>query len=315
MKRLRRCMLFVPSAQPRKLSKALTLEVDGLILDLEDAVTVDKKTEAREWLKQTLLETDFGGRERAVRINALDTEFGFEDITVIVGGKPDSIVLPKVTSPQDILIADKLVSQAERQAALTQGSVEIIALLEMPEAIECVVDIAKSNPRLTGLIFGAGDFTRETHGAVTESRVELLYPMTKIVQAARIAHIDALDSPAFNVRDTKETEREGLQAARLGYDGKTAIHPNQIEAINRVFTPSAAQMDYWLRVIDAFKQSEQEKKGATTVDGKVVEMPHVEMAARILGVAKKTGVLDEQGLERLSWAETALTSWRAARGR
>jgi citrate lyase subunit beta/citryl-CoA lyase len=308
-------MLFVPSSDTRKLARALASEVDGLIFDLEDAVTVDKKAEAREWLRQTLLETDSGGRERAVRINALDTEFGFEDITVIVGGKPDSIVLPKVTSPQDILIADRLVSQAERQAALTQGTVEIIALMEMPEAIECALDIARSNPRLTGLLFGAGDFTRETHGVVTESRIELLYPMSKMVQAARIARIDALDSPAFNVRDAEVTEREALQAARLGYDGKTAIHPNQIEAINRVFTPSAAEMDYWLRVIDAFKQSEQEKKGATTVDGKVVEMPNVEMAARILGVAKKAGVLDEQGLERLNWAETALTSWRAARGR
>lgn len=308
-------MLFFPGGEPRKLARALISGSDGLVIDVEDAVAVDKKAEVRDWIRQTLLKTDFGDQEKSVRINALDTEFGFEDIAVIIQGKPDSIVLPKVTSPHDVLLADKLISQAEQRAGLPPGSVEIIAIMEMPEAIELSVSIAKSSHRLTALLFGAGDLSRETHCAITESRVELLYPMSKVLYAARIAKIDALDSPTFNINDTERNDREALQASLLGYDGKTAVHPNQIEAINRVFTPSSVQMEYWQRVIDAFRESEVAGRGVTTVDGQLVETVHVEMAARILRIAKKVGVLGEPAQEKLAWAEAALVSWRAARGR
>lgn len=315
MKRLRRSMLFLPGGNARYFEKALTSEADGLIIDLEDAVTVDKKAEVRQWTKNALLEQDFGGREKSVRINALDTEFGFDDIATIVEGKPDSLLIPKVMSPHDILLADKAISRAEQRAGLPPGTVEVLALVEIPEAIESAVSIARAHPRLTGLLFGAGDLTRETHGVVTEGRLELFYPMNRILYAARIAGIDALDSPSFNVRDAEGTEREALQAAQLGYDGKAAIHPAQIEPINRVFTPSADQIEYCVRVIDAYRQSEQEGKGATTVDGRIVEMPAVETAARVLGIAERAEVLDETRKQNLTWARAALASWESARGR
>ena len=315
MKRIRRSMLFVPGGIPRFLEKGLASEADGLIFDLEDAVAAHRKAEVRDWVRNVLLRSDFGRKEKCVRINELGTEFGHQDIMTIVEGRPDSLLLPKVNKPEDVLKADAVITAAERHAHLEPGTVELLALMEMPEGIENAMGIARSCKRVTGLLFGAGDFTRETHATITESRIELYYALNKILCAARAAGIDALDSPCINVRDIPANEREALQAMLLGYDGKLAVHPDQIAGINTVFTPSTEQIHFWVRAIEAYKESEQDGRGATTVDGRLVEMPHVEMAARVLTIAQVVGVLGEAEEDQLEWARTALKSWTSARGR
>ena len=303
--------MFVPGGIPRFMEKGLASEADGLIIDLEDAVAAHRKAEVRDWVRNALLENDFGRREKIVRINELGTEFGHLDIMTIVEGRPDTLLLPKVNTPENVLTADAVITAAERRAGLEPGSVGLLALMEMPEGIEN----AMSCKRLTGLCFGAGDFTRETHAAITESRIELYYALSRILCAARAAGIDALDSPCINVRDQVANEREALQAMRLGYDGKQAVHPDQVAAINRVFTPSAEQIQFWVRAVQAYRESEQAGRGATTVDGRLIEMPHVEMAARILSIAEVVGALSDSDKEVLAWARAALLSWASARGR
>ena len=315
MKRVRRSLLFVPGGIPRFMEKGLASEADGLIIDLEDAVAAHRKAEVRDWVRDALLERDFGRKEKVVRINELGTEFGHQDILTVVEGHPDTLLLPKVNTPEDVLTADAVITAAERRAGIEPGTVGLLALMEMPEGIENAMAIAKSCTRLTGLCFGAGDFTRETHASITETRIELYYALSKILCAARAAGIDALDSPCISVRDQVANEREALQAMRLGYDGKQAVHPDQLAAINTAFTPSLEQINFWVRAIEAFRDSEQAGRGATTVDGRLIEMPHVEMAARVLSIAEVVGVLSQDERDKLEWARAALLSWAAARGR
>ncbi len=315
MKRVRRSMLFVPGGIPRFMEKGLASQADAIIFDLEDAVAAHRKAEVREWVRNALLEGSFGRKEKCVRINELGTEFGHQDIMEIVQGRPDSLLLPKVNRPEDVLTADAVITAAERRAHLEPGTVELLALMEMPEGIENAMSIARSCKRLTGLLFGAGDFTRETHATITDSRIELYYAMSKIVCAARAGNIDALDSPCINVRDLAANDREAVQAVRLGFDGKLAVHPDQLASINAAFTPSGEQIQFWVRAIEAYKESELAGRGATTLDGRLIEMPHVEMAERILTIAEVVGVLDSAQKVQLEWARAALKSWASARGR
>jgi len=315
VKRVRRSLLFVPGGIPRFLEKGLASEADGLIFDLEDAVAAHRKAEVRDWVRNTLLESEFGRKETIVRINELGTEFGHQDIIAIVEGRPDTLLLPKVNKAEDVITADAVITAAERRAGLEPGSVGLLALMEMPEGIENAMSIARSCTRLTGLCFGAGDFTRETHAVITESRIELYYALSRILCAARAAGIDAIDSPCVSVRDQVANEREALQALRLGYDGKQAVHPDQLAAINTAFTPSAEQIAFWVRAVDAFRESEEAGRGATTLDGKLIEMPHVEMAARVLSIAEVVGILTDEQKGKLDWARAALLSWAKARGR
>jgi len=307
--------MFVPGGIPRFMEKGLGCDADGLIIDLEDAVAAHRKAEVRDWVRNALLQNDFGRKEKIVRINELGTEFGHLDIMTIVEGRPDTLLLPKVNTPENVLTADAVITAAERRAGLEPGTVGLLALMEMPEGIENAMSIAMSCKRLTGLCFGAGDFTRETHATITESRIELYYALSRILCAARAAGIDALDSPCINVRDQVANEREAVQAMRLGYDGKQAVHPDQVAAINRVFTPSTEQIQFWVRAVQAYKESEQAGRGATTVDGHLIEMPHVEMAARVLSIAEVVGALSDSDKEVLAWARAALLSWASARGR
>jgi citrate lyase subunit beta/citryl-CoA lyase len=298
-------MLFVPGGIPRFTEKALTCEADGIIFDLEDAVAVHRKVQAREWVRDALLSRDFGRKERSVRINGLETGFGQDDISAIVEGRPDSIVLPKVNTPEDVLAADAAVSRAESAAGLEPNSVRFLAFIESPRGVENAFSIGASCRRVSGFLFGAVDFTRETHATITESRIELYYALGRILCAARASGIDALDAPCIQVRDPAANERQARQAMLLGYDGKLAIHPDQIAAINEVFTPSPEQVQHWIRVLDAYRQAELEGRGASTLDGQLVEWPHIEMSLRVLSIADAAGILSEDERRILLAARSA----------
>lgn len=294
MERLRRTMLFIPGGNEKILIKGLGLDVDSLILDLEDSVALEKKASAREAVAEALKGSDFGRKEKVVRINSLKTEHGRPDIDVVVRGKPDTLLLPKVEQPQDILDYDIGVAEAEKKEGLPPGSIGFIALIESPMGIVHIDAIALASSRMKGLLFGAADFTRETRGKITSDRYELYYPMMRILLAARVADIDAIDTPYFDIKDPMGLERHTRQAKDMGYDGKAMIHPSQVEVVNRVFTPSREEVEYSQRVLEAFEKAKAEGKGATQLDGKLIENVHVAMAQRILKIAEMTGLMGEQ---------------------
>jgi citrate lyase subunit beta / citryl-CoA lyase len=290
MARLRRTLLFTPGGNEKILGKGLGLGVDGLILDLEDSVSPDKKDSARLAVAEALKTADFGKKEKVVRINALSTAYGAADLETVLRAGPDTLLVPKVDRAEDIRDYDRRMSAIEAQEGIVSGSIGLIALIESAWGVVNIESIALASPRITGLLFGAADFTRDTHGLITADRQELVYPMMRILLAARIAGIDALDTPYFDIKDPAGLERHSLQAKAMGYDGKALIHPGQVDVVNKVFTPSAAELTQAHRIIEVFEKAREEGKGAAQLDGKLVENVHVAMAERLLSIARQAGL-------------------------
>ena len=290
MDRLRRTMLFVPGGNEKFLTKALGLSVDCVILDLEDSVSLDRKASAREAVAEALKTADFDPKETVVRINPLETEYGKPDIAVVTRGRPDVFLLPKVGRPEDVVACDALVTEAEKKEGLPPRTIGLMAMIETPLGIVNIDEIALASPRMKGLVFGAADYTRETRGTITPDRVELHYPMSRILLAARVAGIDAIDTPHFDITDPEGLRRHTQQAKDMGYDGKSIIHPSQVEVVNQIFTPTLDEVAHANRVIEAFETARKAGKGVTQLDGKLVENVHVEMAQRILMIAEKVGL-------------------------
>jgi len=291
MRRLRRTMLFVPGGNQKLLSKALSLDVDAIIIDLEDSVAPQKKTEAREQVAEALIKENFHEKERVVRVNSLKTDFGYDDLIIMSKSQVDTLLIPKVNSADDIKEVDNILSKEKRRGDTSLGTIELIALIETPMGVLNVDQIAFCNPQLTGLLFGAGDFVRETTGKITPDRKELYYPLSRILLAARAANIDAIDSPYFNIKDQQGLEQHTTQAKTFGYDGKAIIHPDQIEIVNRIFTPDDNEIALARKIIEAHENAKSEGKGATTVDGELVENVHAVIAQRTLNIAKKAGII------------------------
>jgi citrate lyase subunit beta/citryl-CoA lyase len=282
-------MLFVPGGNEKLLKKALGLEVDSVILDLEDSVALPLKNSAREAVAEAIRTFDFGNKEKVVRVNSIRTEYGLGDVHQVIEGRPDTLLLPKVNRPEDISEYDALITGYEKREGLSSGKIGLMALIETPLGVVNIDAIASASPRLNGLLFGAADYTRETRGKITPGRLELYYPMIRILLAARVAGIDAIDTPYFDIKDAEGLARQAQQAKEMGYDGKAVIHPAQTDVVNRVFTPSQEEVAYARRVVEVFERAKAEGRGATQLDGQLIENVHVVMAQRILNVASKTG--------------------------
>jgi len=287
--KLRRSMLFVPGISLKMISKGTGLPADSIILDLEDAVEFAKKSEARVVIQQALKEVDFGEKEIVLRINSLDTKFAEEDLTSCLNLKIDTILLPKVNQPEDIKKLDTLIGRLGREKGIPENKIKIMAMMETPAGVLNSAPIALASPRMSGFMLGAADLTKDTRAKITESRVELLFAMSQVLYSARIAGIDAIDSPYFNIKNEKGLEEHTLQAMRLGYDGKAVIHPGQIEIVNRIFSPAPEEIERAKRIINAFETAQKEGKGVTTVGGELIEHLHVTQAQRMLKIAERTG--------------------------
>lgn len=287
--KLRRSMLFVPGISLKMISKGTGLPADSIILDLEDAVEFAKKAEARAVVQQALKEVDFGEKEIVLRINSLDTKFAEEDLKSCLNLKIDTILLPKVNQPEDIKKLDSLIGRLAREKGIPENKTRIMAMMETPAGVLNSAPIALASPRMSGFMLGAADLTKDTRAKITESRVELLFAMSQVLYSARIAGIDAIDSPYFNIKNEKGLEEHTLQAMRLGYDGKAVIHPGQIEIVNRIFSPAPEEIERAKRIINAFEIAQKEGKGVTTVGGELIEHLHVTQAQRMLKIAERTG--------------------------
>ena len=291
---LRRTMLFFPGNNERFLAKAIETEADSLILDLEDAVTPAEKAAAREMVKKTLQTVGFRGKERAVRINGVTTAWGGEDIWAVVEGGGDLIVLPKADSEATILAADQIVAQAEEALGVPQGQTKLMPLVETALGVLNVERTAFASDRIVAISFGGADYRHSTRAASTPEETEYYWPETKVMLAARAAGKMPIGTAYYlNISDIEAVVHSAQRERAMGYEGKTLIHPTHVKPIKEVFTPTAQEIEFAQRVIEAFAKAEREGRGAITVDGRMIEHLHVTEARWTLEAAHRAGVLKE----------------------
>jgi citrate lyase subunit beta/citryl-CoA lyase len=274
----------MPGSNPRALEKAHTVAADGIILDLEDAVAPDAKGTARDAIAQTLNAGGFGKREVIIRINALDSPWWIDDVTMAGKAKPDGILVPKISSVEDLAaVADRLSDIG------ADMSIKVWAMIETSRAILHAEELAAasrdSENRLAGFVFGPNDIARETRIRMMPGRAAMLPMITHCVLATRLYGLEILDGPYSNFSDTEGFIAEAEQGRDIGFDGKTLIHPSQIEACNKVFTPPDDEVAQARRIIAAFEQPENAKRGAIQLDGKMVERLHADMAKRTIAIS------------------------------
>jgi citrate lyase subunit beta/citryl-CoA lyase len=274
----------MPGSNPRALEKARTVPADGIILDLEDAVAPDAKGTARDAIAQTLAAGGFGKREVIIRINALDSPWWIDDVTMAGKARPDGILVPKISSVEDLsAVADRLSDIGANM------SIKVWAMIETSRAILHAEELAAasrdSEMRLAGFVFGPNDIARETRIRMMPGRAAMLPMITHCVLATRLHGLEILDGPYSNFSDTKGFIEEAEQGRDIGFDGKTLIHPSQIEACNKVFTPPDDEVAQARRIIAAFEQPENASRGAIQLDGKMVERLHAEMAKRTIAIS------------------------------
>lgn len=278
--RPRRSVLYMPGANARALDKARSLPADGLILDLEDAVAVDAKELARNQIAEALKTGGYGFREVIVRTNGLETPWGIDDIKALAPLGPDAILLPKVEDPATILKTEALLNEVSAPATTT-----IWAMMETPLGILRAAEIAASSKRLTCFVMGTSDLTKDLHSRHTPMRLPMLTSLGITMLAARAYGLSILDGVYLDLKDEDGYRASCLQGVELGFDGKTLIHPGQVEGANVVFAPSESEIAWSRKIIDAFAAAEAEGKGVVLVDGKLIENLHVENAKRICALA------------------------------
>ncbi len=278
----RRSLLFMPGDSLRKMQKAAIWEVDTVILDLEDAVAQSQKEAARAITAEALATVDFGGRERLVRVNAVSSGLPAAEVAATGGGRPDGYIVPKVEDPADLHAVAHFVSQAERDHHLPEGSIRLFAMIETALGVMNLREIAAATPRLAGLIFGAEDLAGDIGSIRTLAAWEVFYARSAVVTAAAAYRLQAFDMIFADFNDDAGLEAESRFARQLGYTGKTCIHPNQTPIINRAFSPDAAEVERAQRLVVAFAAQQAAGAGAFTFEGKMVDMPMLRAAQRIL---------------------------------
>ena len=285
-----RTLLFAPGNRPRMLQKVGQCGADAVILDLEDAVPISEKEATRQAVREAVGAIDTC--PVYVRINPLVATAGFSqpigeaDLTAIVRPGLAGIILPKVESPGDLRRADRLLQELEVQHGLASGSVDVIPIIETALAVQRAYDIAASGTRVKRLAFGAGDFTRDIGVAWSRREIESQYARSALVIASRAAGLEPpLDTVWVDLRDQRGLTHSARTAKQLGFQGKMAIHPSQVEPINTVFSPSAAEIDFATRVVDAFSQAEADGLASIQLDGQFIDYPIVESAQRVLAMA------------------------------
>lgn len=281
--RPRRSCLYMPGANPRALEKAKSLPADTLIFDLEDAVAPEAKFEARDTACAAVKGGGYGPREIVIRINGLDTEWGLDDLKAAVAAGPNAILAPKVIDGGDI---DRLNDAMTRAGA--PDDMGLWVMIEMPKAILNIQDIAEAvgRTRLTAFVMGTNDLAKELRG-VNDAPVRTAFQTSLglSVAAARAYDLLAIDGVFNGIGDEEGLEAESLQGRLMGFDGKTLIHPSQLDAANRIFAPAEADVDQAKAVIDAFADPANAGKGVIKVNGKMTELLHLEEAERTVAVA------------------------------
>jgi len=279
--RPRRSALYMPASNVRALEKARTLPADAIILDLEDAVAPDAKKAAREQAVAAVKGKGFGPREVVIRVNSLDTRWSADDLAAAASAGPDAVLIPKVSSAEELQAIGKKLAGAP-------SSMAVWAMIETPVAILNIASIAAaakdSKTRLGVFVLGTNDIAKETRARIVPGRLPMLATLSTVILAARANRLDVLDGVFNDIQDTAGFKRECEDGRDLGFDGKTLIHPSQIEPCNAVYSPAEAEVAQAKKIVDAFAQPENKGKGVITVDGRMVELLHAEIARRTVAL-------------------------------
>jgi citrate lyase beta subunit len=287
----RRSALFVPGDSLRKLNKATQLGADSVIMDLEDGVALNRKEEARRTVAEALQTLDFGRAERLVRVNPPDSEAFAADLHVTLEGRPDGYVIPKVETVGQVQVLSHHLAKTEYLRNWPSGSIRLLAMIETAQGVMNLKEIAQAGRRLEALVFGAEDLARDIGGRRTRAGWEVFYGRSAVVTAAAAYGLQALDMVFTDLNDLAGLEEECAFGRQLGYDGKTAIHPRQVEIINRVFAPSPEEIEQARRIVAANEAHQASGVGAFELDGQMVDMPIVRAAEQVLARARLVGLI------------------------
>ena len=282
--RPRRSVLYMPGSNARAIEKARELPADGIILDLEDAVAPEAKVMAREQIRKALEKGGFGDREVFVRINGLDTRWWVDDLHAVADVRPDAVLVPKISDPHQLQdLAARIVDMG------TDPHIRVWAMMETPLAMINVGAIAAaahdSETRLSGFVMGTNDLAKDTRARIVPGRAPMLPWLMTCVAAARAFGIDILDGVYNNLGNAEGFAEECRQARDLGFDGKTLIHPRQIEVCNDAFSPAPEEVEAARKIIAAFDLPENQGKGVIQIEGRMVERLHADMARRTVEIA------------------------------
>jgi citrate lyase subunit beta/citryl-CoA lyase len=283
--RPRRSVLYMPGSNARALEKARDLAADALILDLEDAVAPDAKDLARQQVCDAVKARGFGKREIIIRINALTTPWGADDLKAAVEANPDAILVPKISKPQDLHEIDARIGK--------DSKVRVWAMVETPLAIFNIQAVASAGGRLSCFVMGTNDLIKEVRGLHTPDRMNLSAALGLSVLAARANGLAVIDGVYNDIQNAEGFADVCRQGRAFGFDGKTLIHPTQVETCNDIFAPSAAEVDAARKVIAAFELPENKGKGAIKVDGRMVELLHAEIARQTVALAEAIAELSK----------------------
>ena len=277
--RPRRSVLYMPAANERALEKAKAIPADALIFDLEDAVAPDAKAEARERACAMFVAGGYGNREITIRANGIGTLWHDDDLAAIAQAGPDGVVVPKVNSAADVHAIE---AALERHGA--PDRTRIWAMLETPVAMLHAEEICGASERLNVLVMGTNDLAKELHAQRVPSRQPLMGGLYLALLAARAADKVILDGVFNDIKDEVSFAAECSQGRQMGFDGKTLVHPSQVEPCNLAFSPEAEEVELAVRIIAAFEEAEREGRGVVTVDGRMIENLHVDEARRVLAI-------------------------------
>jgi citrate lyase subunit beta/citryl-CoA lyase len=280
-----RSLIFVPGNRRDMLEKARDFDADAIVADLEDSVPPAEKENARGVVRDMAPTLSGLGQKVLVRLNSLDTGLTHDELAALIGPHLYGISIGKVESTWDIKECDRIASALERGAGLEPGHLKIVPWIENSRAVMRVYDIAIASPRVVGLAFGAEDYTDDMDIQRTDEGDEVYFPRATVALAARAAGVAALDSPFVRFRDQDGLKREIEVALKLGFKGKFAIHPAQLDTINTMFSPRPEDVEYARRVMEAWDQAEAEGRGSTSLDGRMIDVPVVKRARSLLAMA------------------------------
>jgi citrate lyase subunit beta/citryl-CoA lyase len=294
---VRRSELACPAHSLKMMAKAAASEADEVIFDLEDGCAASQKVAARKTLVEAFTTLDFRGKIRAFRPNGINTKLFYRDVIDVVetaGSQIDVVVIPKVQDASDVLFADRLLTQIEQNIGLPVGRIRLEVLIESAKGVLHAEQIAASTPRLAGLIFGVVDYAGNigARDAVREQFALYHYPKAKTVAAARAAGVNVVDGVTLQFRDLQQCEHDASSAAQMGFDGKWAIHPDQVPVINRVFTPSREEITRAQEILQLYESSNiHSGVGAMVYKDEMVDAASLPVERKKLAIARKTGLL------------------------
>ena len=283
-----RSLLFVPGVRPDMLQKAPNYPVDALIPDMEDSVPVEEKVRARETVARMLPHLAASGVPVIPRTNSLGTGMLAADAAAVVGPHIAAVTVGKIGSAWEVAQISAVLAHLERAAGQPEGSTRLMPWIETAQGVANAAEICRASPRIAAVCFGADDYTSDMGVPRSTDGVELLYPRSVVAVAARAAGIPAFDTPYTDFRDAEGLRREAALARQMGYRGKFAIHPGQIEAINVAFAPTPEEVEEARRIVDAYEAARALGHGATSLDGRMIDAPVVQRARNVLALAESS---------------------------